>query len=72
MNRDQTSEFATVPLTPEMREAVRANPMRMLNRFVCRACDYAWQQPARFGTCPKCHAPNALRVESLPCMAVRA
>jgi rubrerythrin len=72
VNFDQTSEFATVPLTPEMREAVRVNPMRMLNRFLCKTCHYAWQQPAPTGTCPRCHTPDAKRYESLPCMAVRA
>jgi rubrerythrin len=62
------------PTREEMIAALRANPMRMLNRFTCEACGYLWQQPAATGNCPKCHSHQTrLRTEdSQPCMLQRS
>jgi len=59
------------PTFDQVVEAVKVNPMRMLNRFACRACGYAWQQPAEIGTCPRCHEPDAERYASIACMLPR-
>jgi hypothetical protein len=69
------TEPVTVQVEPtavEIKEALRINPMRMLNRFECGACGYYWQQPASSGTCPKCHVPDAKLYQSIPCMLPRA
>lgn len=52
------------------RQAVVANPSRLLVRQVCNDCGHQWQAPTQ-GACPTCHSPQTVVLENIICMALR-
>jgi rubrerythrin len=61
--------MADEPTPEQIAAALRASPMRMMNRLVCGECGHQWQQPSATGACPRCHSEKTEVYDALPCMA---